>query len=90
MKVIVLSIGVLAVLLSSISGRAAYFVDERQIAENLCPKNLCLYHWNSVTAMMCNNPIGQRPARNDYVFGSYLIGRSSCLCPCKFSSSIND
>ena len=84
MKATILSLGIVVVLFSSFSGRAAFLMDDTEIAEKLCPKDLCLNHWNNVTIMMCNNTTGREPAGKDYVFGSYIIGQTSCLCPCNF------
>jgi len=84
MKTMILSVGIMAILLSSIQGRAAFLVDDAVIVGQLCPKDLCMNHWNNVTLMMCNNSTGHEPADKDYVYGSYIIGQTSCLCPCNF------
>lgn len=84
MKTMILGLGLMAILFSSIQSRATFLVDDTEIVRQLCPKDLCMNRWNNVTIMMCNNTTGHEPAGKDYVYGSYIIGQRSCLCPCNF------
>jgi hypothetical protein len=86
MKVLILIVAIVIAFLMSTPGRAAFLVDETDMAENICPKILCLGHWNKTIHLMCSKPIfGAETPGKDYAFGSYSLGRSKCLCPCNFN-----
>jgi hypothetical protein len=87
MKTMILNIGIAAALLTSIQGRATFLYDDAVIVQKLCPKDVCLNHWNNTTILMCEGPalpLAQKPAGEDYVFDSFIVGSKSCLCPCDF------
>lgn len=67
----------------SLSINAASLVDESEVRRRLCAKAVCESHWNQFSLLSCNNNIQHEPGK-DFVFGSYIVGGYSCLCPCNF------
>lgn len=90
MKQFLLKAIMLALVLTSIAGRAEFPVDDTIISRALCPIVTCHNHWNQTSMMMCNDPLNtvQTPGK-DFVFGTYLFGGAWCLCPCNFGKFYN-
>jgi hypothetical protein len=63
---------------------AASSVRTEEIVTRLCPKVLCQSQWSDINRMSCNSPVTTYGPGEDLVFGSFVQGRESCLCPCNF------
>jgi hypothetical protein len=85
MKQLLAMTGVLVLYLAPVPGWAAALVDDAQITQRLCPMILCQSHWNEATLLICDGAsTGHESVGKDYVFGTYIIGQTMCLCPCNF------
>jgi hypothetical protein len=82
MKLMLVSVSLVAVMLAMMSGRAAFPIAETEIVANLCPKSYCEKRFDDMTMMMCGSVEKHTPAGQDYVFGAFHRREGTCLCPC--------